>query len=102
MNLFLSCGLLVGLQQAAAHSHQLRHDKGIPPLVETLTGTKMQKPTHDQKVMDMISQFRAEVCATMKNDHGEEFASFEECKKFMETACQPGKDMAMDNDKNEI
>jgi len=68
----------------------------LPP-VDTSTKNK-----HDQKVMDAISQFRAETCANMKDEHGKDFASYEACANYMETACHPGGDKSMDGDKNEI
>lgn len=52
--------------------------------------------------MDMINKFRAEVCAKLKDEHGKKFESFEKCKDFMKTACNPGKDGVMDGDGKEV
>lgn len=95
MNTFLSCSLLVtlGLQLAAAHSH-LRRDTAVQ--------LPIAGPDHDQKVMDAISQFRAEICAKMHDENGKDFASYEACSDFMEEACHPGKDKQMDGDKREV
>lgn len=57
---------------------------------------------HKRRVMDAINKFRAEICAKMKDEHGVEFASFDQCHKFMKQACNPGKDRQMDGDKKEI
>jgi len=61
-----------------------------------------KKKKHDQKVMDAISQFRAEVCFKMKEEHGEEFSSYEACQEFMKKTCHPGRDAAMDGDNKEV
>lgn len=68
---------------------------------EILPGLEEQKK-HDQKVMDAISKFRAEVCAKMKEEHGKDFASFDACKEYMEKACHPGRDKQMDGDSKEV
>lgn len=60
------------------------------------------KADRDQRVMDAITGFRAEVCAKMKEEHGKKFESYDECLKFMKGACKPGKDKAMDGDRKEI
>lgn len=56
----------------------------------------------DPEPMDMINKFRAEVCADLKDEHGKNFESYQECMKFMEDACRPGKDMKMDGDGKEV
>lgn len=53
------------------------------------------------EVMQVINQFRAKICYDMKDAHGKQFKSYEECRKFMEEACRPGGDLAMDGDTGE-
>jgi len=61
-------------------------------------------PTKEDKrePMDMINEFRAEVCANLKDEHGKNFESYDKCKDFMFEACNPGKDKSMDGDGKEI
>jgi len=61
-----------------------------------------KKPDKKQRIMDAISQFRAEICGDMKKEHGKEFASHDACEKFMNEACKPGKDGQMDGDGKEV
>merc|ERR1719247_1726818 len=61
-----------------------------------------KKKEHDQKVMDSISKFRAEVCYKMKKEHGKKFESYEACEEYMQDVCHPGKDDKMDGDSNEV
>lgn len=56
----------------------------------------------EQRTMDAISQFRAQICADMKDEHGVKFESYEACRLFMEDACKPGRDGQMDGDGKEI
>jgi len=107
MNVFLPCVLLLAMQQdvvAYFEGKQLRHEKQMiqqpPTLLPPADMTTKNK--HDQKVMDAISQFRAEMCANMKDEHGKDFASYDSCKKYMEEACHPGKDETMDGDSKEV
>merc|ERR1719215_1473248 len=37
----------------------------------------------------------------MKDTHGKKFESYTQCRKFMEEACRPGGDLAMDGDDHE-
>lgn len=73
-----------------------RMRKNIPV---DIPGTSQAKK---KRLMDAINKFRAEICAKMKQEHKEEFDTFEKCKKFMDKACRPGKDDKMDGDKKEI
>jgi len=67
----------------------------IPPI-------KMEKPKKP-KVMDAINQYRAKICADMKDEHGaNKFASYEACRDFMKKACNPGKDRQIDGEPGEI
>jgi len=75
-------------------------NKIIPGAEEHLE--KAHKALHDRKVMDAISQFRAEICYKMKQEHGQKFESFDECEKYMEEACNPGKDEEMDGGAKEV
>jgi hypothetical protein len=52
--------------------------------------------------MNAINAFRAQICATMHEEHGQKFASFEACEDFMHKTCHPGKDMKMDGDTKEV
>lgn len=61
-----------------------------------------KKKEHDQKVMDAISKFRAEVCFDMKKEHDKDFSSFEACEEYMTKVCHPGKDDQMDGDSKEV
>lgn len=63
------------------------------------TGQEPKKPNH---AMGAINRFRAKICWEMKDAHGEEFSSFDQCNKFMEEACRPGGDLAMDGDRKEM
>lgn len=76
--------------------HAIIPGSGLPGAEEE------KKKKHDKKVMDAISQFRAEICSDMKKEHGEEFSSFEACEKFMKKTCHPGKDEKMDGDRKEV
>jgi len=100
-NLLLPCALCMA---AAAYDLHLRHDKHMivqPPTLLPPVDTST-KNKHDQKVMDAISQMRAEMCASMHDEHGKDFASYESCSQYMETACHPGGDKTMDGDSHEI
>lgn len=44
---------------------------------------------------------RAEICASMKAEHGKEYGSYESCVKFMMGSCKPGTDKQMDNEDGE-
>jgi len=106
-NFFLPWVLFMAMQRSAvaySEGKQLRHEKQMiqqpPTLLPPADMTTKNK--HDQKVMDAISKFRAEMCANMKDEHGKDFASYDSCKKYMEEACHPGKDHAMDGDKKEV
>lgn len=61
-----------------------------------------KKKKHDQKVMDAIKQFRAEICYKMLKEHGTKFSSHKACEEYMEDACHPGKDDQMDGDGSEV
>merc|ERR1719240_1201498 len=52
--------------------------------------------------MDAINKFRAEICYEMKVKHDKKFKTFEDCEKFMEGACKPGRDKLMDGDRKEV
>jgi len=71
----------------------------VPPkLAEAVgIGNMAKKP----KLMGAISQYRAKICADMKDEHGLEFKSYDACDKFMTTTCHPGKDHKMDGDSRE-
>jgi len=56
----------------------------------------------EKRLMDMITKFRAGVCFKMKEEHGKKFESYDECDKFMNEACDPGKDKQMDGDRKEV
>lgn len=81
------------------------HTPHLPDSVRSVvaSGQWRAEPKEDKrKLMDMISQFRAQVCADMMKKNGEKFESFESCKDFMKETCKPGKDGVMDKDKKEI
>jgi len=69
---------------------------------QTMKDLMQRKPEKKRKLMDAINQFRAQVCAQMKNENGKKFGSYEECRDFMKKACNPGKDRTMDGDSKEI
>jgi len=104
MNLFfLPCAFLVAGVAAyfdGAAVHQLSaqsNDEGQIPFVASAA-----KPDKKKRIMDAISQFRAEICGKMKNEHGKKFASHDACEEFMNSACKPGKDQQMDGDGKEV
>lgn len=67
------------------------------------TGSWRKKPKEDKrKLMDAISQFRAQICADMMKKNGKDFASHDACVEFMKEACHPGKDGVMDGDGKEV
>jgi len=73
--------------------------EAIPPkLAEAVGIGNMQKKP---KVMGAINQYRAKICADMKDEHGLEFKSYEACDRFMTDKCHPGKDHKMDGDPKE-
>lgn len=82
------------LMSVNAHKDDQLPTAGIFPPAE--------KADDDRRLMDAISQFRAEVCAQMKDEHGKKFATFKDCQKFMNDACNPGKDKRMDGDGHEV
>merc|ERR1712012_1341003 len=43
-----------------------------------------------QKIMNKINQFRAQMCAEMYIEHGHDFRQAEQCFLFMKKACMPG------------
>jgi hypothetical protein len=82
----------------------LQQDQMGGPLQGWFSGSKdssVDEPRR-RRVMDAINQFRAEICAKMKDEHGKDFGSFEQCYKFMEDACNPGNDRLMDGDSHEV
>jgi len=116
MKMFLSCALLVALschadalllianatatrflRQGNASDNALRAP--IQPISKVVL--RSRKP-RDERVMDAINQFRAQMCADMKDEYGKKFDTYADCKKFMEGACKPGKDEAMDGDRKEM
>jgi len=107
MNLFLPCSVLFALsREAAAVSldgavHQLRRSDKANQIPIEIPGAE-EKNSKGQRTMDAIKKFRAEICYKMKKEHGIEFASFEACEKFMNDACEPGKDKKMDGDRKEV
>lgn len=83
--------------------HSWLNAEGTPDkeLADFMTGGAkdlMKKP----RLMHEVARFRAKICWQMKDNHGKHFNSFLACKKFMEEACRPGGDLAMDGDENEI
>jgi len=118
MNIILSCAFLVGVISAAsANSYLLRHPSDKKPTTNSIEPPSVglgqhtvehkvqvipaEKDEKGRRLMDMISKFRAEVCYKMKQEHGMEFKTFKDCQKFMDDACDPGKDNQMDGDKKE-
>lgn len=112
MNLLLPCGILVALARGAgalsiegAIAQHLRRNPSDNVKQLTQNTAKMMgggPKSRDQRVMDAVSKFRAEICAKMHEEHDVDFASYEACEKFMVDACEPGKDHKMDGDKKEI
>jgi len=105
-----------------AHGRNLRevHPQGLAAfLLEHMKINPVQKligggPTKDpddkkharafedeEKLMGMIDQYRAQVCAEMRDENGQKFDKYDKCLKFMDKACDPGSDNKMDGDKNE-
>jgi len=99
MNLFAPCVVFMAVQSSAAANVNGDQQLRQPKLVQDILAFKKPK---EQRVMDAISKFRAEICADMKDEHDKEFASYEKCAEFMATACNPGKDKQMDGDRREI
>jgi len=81
-------------------SYQLRRQAKQGPISAILPVDTPKD--RNQRVMDAISKFRAEVCYKMKKEHNKDFASYEACDEFMTEACHPGKDEKMDGDKKEV
>lgn len=72
----------------------------IIPTVE-IPGQEKKK-SREQRTMDAIQAFRAQICSDMHEEHGRKFESYEACKVFMEDACKPGRDGVMDGDRKEV
>jgi len=93
------CVLTHGVSSAViGRSHANSLDIEDPQVVTV--GKKLLAPTN--KVMNAIDQFRAKICADMKDEHGRKFDTFDQCHKFMKKACDPGKDRSMDGDDHEV
>lgn len=69
--------------------------------IPDIPGTPLER-AKERRVMDAINKFRAEICYQMKKEHNKKFKTFEDCSKFMEEACNPGKDKLMDGDRKEV
>jgi len=94
MNLLLPCAFLVASVAA--------YFDGAAVLQISVDEAWRKKPDRKKRVMDAISQFRAEICGKMQMEHPDKFASFDACADFMNKACKPGKDQEMDGDNHEV
>jgi len=107
MNSFCYIFLLCATQRAASVSidkTQGHLSQGDPkddkkPVVVRVEEEARRAPN---RLMNALDEYRAKVCADMKDEHGKEFATFEECHEFMERTCNPQADMLMDGDKGEV
>lgn len=89
----------------------LAQDAAKPEATKSISSHLRKVVTHSREeegkpdkraLMGMIDQFRAEVCANLKDEHGKKFESYGDCKKFMKKTCNPGKDKMMDGGKKEV
>jgi len=102
----IALALCCGIDSADASAWSNLRKVSQVTFLESSTEMQQIQSLHNgrpkRKLMDMINKFRAEVCAKMKDEHGRDFDTFEDCKKFMKKACNPGKDGVMDGDGKEV